>query len=260
MDHWLARDVTGRARLGGVTRAALGALMLGLATSSSPAAFASAALQISPVLLEVAAGGSVTGVTIANQDSRPAAIQVRLFRWTQADGEETLTPTEDVVASPPIATIEPRTSLNVRVIRVAGTEVVAEEAYRLVIDQLPQGDAAGRSIVSMLVRQVLPVFFEPAERASADVAWSVARTGRGWALRARNSGDRRLRIAKVVLSGGGAPIAMGGGLLGYALAHSDMSWTLPARQAHFSAGAHLSLGGDSDVGALHATATVSAGE
>ena len=156
MDHWLARDVTGRARLGGVTRAALGALMLGLATSSSPAAFASAALQISPVLLEVAAGGSVTGVTIANQDSRPAAIQVRLFRWTQADGEETLTPTEDVVASP--------------------------------------------------------------------------------------------------------PIAMGGGLLGYALAHSDMSWTLPARQAHFSAGAHLSLGGDSDVGALHATATVSAGE
>jgi fimbrial chaperone protein len=260
MYYRLAMDGTCTARVGGGKRAALGALMLGFAWAVPSTAFASASLQISPVLLEVPAGGAASNVTIANQDSRPADIQVRLFKWTQADGEETLTPTEDVVASPPIATIQPHSKLTVRVIRVATGEVASEEAYRLVIDQLPQSDAGGRAIVSMLVRQVLPLFFEPAERASADVAWSLARTPRGWALRARNSGDRRMRIAKVVLSGGGAPVAMGGGLLGYALAHSEMSWTLPARGAHFSPGGRVSLGGDSDVGALHATATVSAGE
>ena len=189
------RFLSVRAR--GTAWRALGALWLCLATSIPHCAFASANLQISPVLIEVPSGGVVSSVTIANQDSRPASIQVRLFRWTQADGEETLTPTEDVVGSPPIATIEPRASLNVRVIRVAKTEVQAEESYRLVIDQLPQSDASGRSIVSLLVRQVLPVFFEPAERGSPEVAWSIAHTSRGWALWARNSGDRRLRIAKM---------------------------------------------------------------
>jgi fimbrial chaperone protein len=183
-----------------------------------------------------------------------------MFRWSQAGGEETLTPTEDVVASPPIATIEPHATLNVRVIRAAKSEVEAEEAYRLVIDQLPQDDGGGRSIVSILIRQVLPVFFEPAERGSPEIDWSLVRTARGWALRARNAGGRRLRIAKVVLAGHGPAIAMGGGLLGYALAHSDMSWTLPARQVSFAAGARVTLRGDSDVGALHATALVAGGQ
>ena len=242
------------------TRRAIGALSLCVAAPTALPAFASAALQVSPVLIEVPAGGAVAAVTIANQDSRPADIQVRLFRWTQADGEETLTPTEDVVASPPIATIAPRASLNVRVIRVAKTEATEEESYRLVIYQLPQSDSAGRSIVSILVRQVLPVFFEPAERGTPEVAWSLARTPRGWALRARNSGGRRLRIAKLALSGAGPTVALGSGLLGYALAHSDMSWTLPARRAVFVPGQRVSLRGDSDLGALHATATVAAGE
>jgi fimbrial chaperone protein len=244
----------------GTWRGALVALAFLCAAAPAPSARAGAAFQISPVLLEVPAGGAVSSVNINNQDAKPASVQIRLFRWSQADGEETLTPTEDVVASPPIATIEPRGSLNVRVIRVAKSEVSAEESYRLVVDQLPGAESAGKSVVAILVRQVLPVFFEPAERGAPEVAWTVVRTDRGYALRAQNTGGRRLRIAKLTLSGSGAPIAMGGGLLGYALANGQMSWTLPARRVSFKPGARVTLHADSDVGALNATALVSAGD
>jgi fimbrial chaperone protein len=259
MAHSHQKGLSGISRVREPWRRAFSALLILFAASPPAPAVAGAAFQISPVLIEVS-GGSVSTVNIVNEDSRPASVQIRLFRWSQADGEETLTPTEDVVASPPIATIEPRAGLTVRVIRVAKSEVETEESYRLVVDQLPSGDNAGRSVVAILLRQVLPVFFEPPTLGSADVVWSVGRTARGYVLRARNTGGRRLRIAKLTLSGDGANVAMGGGLLGYALAKSEMSWNLPARRAAFKAGARVTLRGDSDVGALHATALVSAGE
>jgi len=240
-------------------RKALLAILFGGAATAAPRAWAAAALQIAPVLLEIPAGGATTSLNIVNQDSRPAAVQFRLFRWRQSEGAETLTPTEDVVASPPIATVGPRANLTVRVIRVASGAVASEESYRLVVDQLPDNGGGGRSIVSILLRQVLPVFFEPAEPGSPDVVWSLGRVRHNYVLRARNSGGRRLRIARLALSRDGASVALGGGLFGYALAHSDMSWTLPAQRASFAAGARVTLRGDSDVGVLRASALVTAG-
>jgi fimbrial chaperone protein len=222
---------------------ALGAALL--AFGASTPLFASASLEISPVLIEIPAGGSVATVDVRNDDAQPAAVQVRLFHWSQSNGEESLEPTQDVVASPPIATVAPHTKLNVRVIRVAKQAVSAEDSYRLVIDQLPQSDANGKTVVAMLLRQVLPVFFSPANPAPADVRWSIARGSRGYVLKARNSGDRRLRIAKIALGGG---VTMGGGLLGYVLGHSEMSWSIPARRASFAPGARVTIRGDSDQG------------
>ena len=239
-------------------RAALAALLLSAAFAAPLPAQASAALQIMPVLIEFPPGAEVATVNIVNQDSKPVPVQVRVFRWSQSEGVEKLEPTEDVVASPPIGAIAPRATLNVRIVRVSKEPASAEELYRLVIDQLPQRDSAGRAIVSILLRQVLPVFFNPPDREPPNVTWSIGAVDGGYVLRARNSGGRRLRIAKIVISGAGAPIKLGGGLLGYALAHSEMSWTLPARRGSFGSGKRVTLRGDSDLGALDATAIVSA--
>ena len=221
------------------------------------AAFASASLQISPVLIEIPAGGSVAIVDVRNEDAQAAAIQLRLFHWSQSNGEEHLEPTQDVVASPPIATIAPHAKLNVRVIRIGNAPVGVEDSYRLVIDQLPQSDPNGKTVVAMLLRQVLPVFFTASSAAPPDVTWSIARGGRGYVLKARNSGDRRLRVSKVTLSGG---VTMGGGLLGYVLGHSEMSWSIPGRRASFAPGTRVTIQGDSDQGAINAKALVSAKE
>jgi fimbrial chaperone protein len=229
---------------------------LGLALATATAAQAAATLEVAPVLIDVAAPAAAGAVSVKNDGERPMSIQVRLFKLRQEGGEERYEPTDAVVASPPIATVEPGASLTVRVIRAAQTPVTAEESYRLVLDQLPDADRSGRARVAMLLRQVLPVFFAPADRAPPEVQWSVARTAKG--LRARNAGDQRLRVAEVTLAGkGGPPVKLGGGLLGYVLGHADMSWTLGKRAA-FRPGETVTVRGESDHGAFRATAPVAA--
>lgn len=237
-----------------VTRAAAVAVALCLACAPARAA---AQLEVSPVLLDVLAPGATGTVTVKNDDARPTTLQVRLFKWRQANGQESYEPTQDVAASPPIATVAPGATLTVRVIRAAETPVQGEESYRLVLDQLPEADRTGRAKVAMLLRQVLPVFFASADRAEPQVVWSVGRGAKGYELRAHNNGDQRLRVARVTLTGGGATVKLGGGLLGYVLGHADMSWTL-GKAGAFRPGGAVTLRGESDHGDLRATVPVTA--
>ena len=232
------------------------AVAVALCLACAPARGA-AQLEVSPVMLDILAPGATGTVTLRNDDARPTTLQVRLFKWRQSGGQESYEPTQDVVASPPIATLPPGGSLTVRVIRAAEAPVQGEESYRLVLDQLPEADRAGRAKVSMLLRQVLPVFFASAERSPPQVTWSVGRGAKGFELRAHNTGDQRLRVASVTLSGAGANVKLGGGLLGYVLGHSDMSWTL-GKAGALRPGATLTLHGQSDHGDLRATAPVTA--
>lgn len=223
---------------------------------ASFAARAGSVLEIAPVLIDVQAPNAAATLSIKNDDGRPTTIQVRLFRWRQAGGEESYAPTQDVVASPPIASVMPGATLTIRVIRAAQAPVEAEESYRLVLDQLPEADRSGRAKVSMLLRQVLPVFFSRGDRSPPEVSWSIASGPKGYVLQAHNAGDQRLRIGQVTLSGEGVGrVKLGGGLLGYVLGHADMSWTIGKVKA-FRPGSTLAVQGESDHGAFHATARV----
>src|SRR5215472_2555055 len=75
----------------------------GLATLSPLASSWAASLQVAPVLVEVAAPGAASTLKLRNEGSAPINVQIRVFRWSQTNGEEKLEPTGDVVASPPLA-------------------------------------------------------------------------------------------------------------------------------------------------------------
>ena len=254
VDLLLQNDLPAQsARRAGTVRAA----MVALALAAQTPAIAAGALQISPVIVNFPSAAGSASVNITNQDAKATSVQVRVFRWTQADGEESLTPTQDIVASPPIAAVAPGATLTIRIIRSAAKTSPVEDAYRLVIDQLPSSDNTGRAQVSMLLRQVLPVFVGNPDAAKPEIAWRLARTPHGTVLRASNSGDRHIRIAKIVLeSPGHRPVAMGGGLLGYVLGRSEMSWPVPDRSLSPAGGATVTVRGSADIGAINATALV----
>jgi fimbrial chaperone protein len=208
------------------------------------------------VLLDIAGANAVGVINFSNQAHEPTSIQVRVFHWRQADGQESLQPTDDVVASPPRAEIAPGETLSIRVVRATQAPIEGEDSYRLVIDQLPEARDSGKAVVSILLRQVLPVFFSNGARAAPAVTWSIARRGGQSLLVANNAGDRRLRVGKVTLAGHGGSVTMGGSLLGYVLAHSQMSWTIPARSGGFAIGSAVAIHGQSDLGAISASAPV----
>jgi fimbrial chaperone protein len=232
-------------------RTALGCF-LSLAASQASAA----SLQVEPVLVEVAAPGAASTMKLRNDGASPIVAQLRVYRWSQTDGVEKLEPTDAVVASPPAATLAPGAAHVVRLVRVAKEPVPREESYRLLIDQLPNASAQRNGAVNLIIRHSIPVFFKPRDQGGASIAWSTQVSKNNLVVTARNTGDRRLRIAALqVRDAKGSSISFGNGLVGYALGGATMRWTTPLGKQTFAQGGQVVISAQGDTGAVHAVAT-----
>jgi fimbrial chaperone protein len=200
------------------------AFLLSLSTPSQ-----AASLQVSPVSIEVLAPGAAATITLRNDGPSPLNAQIRVFRWSQVNGEEKLEPTDDVVASPPITILAPKTDYTVRLVRVVKRPVSVGESYRLLVDELPEPKARQNRVVTLVMRYSIPVFFYPRGTADAKLAWSVEQRGQRVYVSAANAGDRHVRISALTLrDGNGTTASFGDGLTGYVLPRSTMRWEAPA--------------------------------
>jgi fimbrial chaperone protein len=119
-----------------------------------------ASLRVAPVRLDVAGGAATTTLRVWNTDDTAVKVQIRVYRWTRKNGVDVLTPTKDVVVSPPISTLKPGAENLIRIVRVASAPVEKRESYRVLVDQLPDPKAQKAGVVSILVRHAIPLFFE----------------------------------------------------------------------------------------------------
>jgi fimbrial chaperone protein len=206
-------------------------LLGGLGACVAPAVFA-ATLQISPVMVDVPADANAAGITLRNPGDKPLFGQVRVFRWDQSNGDDTLTPTQDMVASPPLIQIAGHADQLVRLVRTIAAPAGAELGYRVLIDELPERDTAPTSGVTIRLRYSVPVFLEPpTDVGQPKLTWHLQRADQSWLLRIDNAGKKRAQIAGVqLIDSAGNTYSINKGLLGYALAGRDRHWpvTLPA--------------------------------
>ena len=216
-----------------------------------------ASLQISPVSIEIPAPGAAGIVSLRNESARPLSAQVRVFRWTQSNGEERLEPTSDVVSSPPVVTLPPRQNYAVRVVRTSRAPVGASESYRLLIDELPDPARQKTGAVTLVLRYSVPVFFAVAEASAPKVSWTIERRGGRVVVSATNEGDRHLRVAAMkIRDANGSAVSFGNGLVGYVLPHSTMQWTAAGRTSGFAPGGAATISAQSDLGPLNVSAAV----
>lgn len=223
---------------------AAGAILAGSAIAAS--------LRVAPVLVDIAQPGQTATLNVWNDGPAAINVQVRVMRWWQIDGEDVLEPTNDVVVSPPIATLSPGAESVVRIVRVTGAEPSGEESYRLLVDELPDAQGSKPGSVSLVIRHSIPVFFARGS-SSANVSWRSSREPGGIRLTAENYGGRRLRVADLKLAAGGAKIAELNGLVGYVLGGSATSWLVPT-EGPPPAGT-ISVTGDSETGRFDAIAS-----
>lgn len=119
-----------------------------------------ASLRVAPTGLELIAPDASAVLNLSNDDAkRPINVQIRVFAWSQSGGIETLTPTTDVVASPPSTKLGPNAQYVVRVVRVSKAPVRAEESYRVIVDELPDPSRKKAGTVALALRYSVPVFF-----------------------------------------------------------------------------------------------------
>ena len=227
-----------------------------VAIASASSALQAASLSVAPVTVEVLAPGATAVLTLRNDSERPLEAQIRVFRWTQVNGEEKLVPTEGVVASPPLVTLQPKADYTVRIVRVTKTPVVGEESYRLLVDELPDPARKRNAAVNIVLRYSIPVFFVAGESSEPKLSWTIQPRGNRIYLIAANTGDRRVRISQLRLRDAkGATVSFGDGLTGYALGRSTMRWAVPRAPSTFSLSGAVMISAQGDRGPITASAS-----
>jgi fimbrial chaperone protein len=183
-------------------------------------------LQIAPTSLTLATGGPAQALWLTNTGDRELRAQVRAYHWSQAAGHDELDPTQAIVASPPMLSIPPGGHQLVRVIRTGqGAQASGEQAFRLLVDELPLGGEGKQSGVQYVLRYSVPVFVGVSGTPS--LQWTGTFGSDGLALDVHNSGSAHAQISGLGLSSaGGAPVELNPGLLGYVLPGATMHWTL----------------------------------
>ena len=184
-------------------------------------------LQVTPVSFELEPPAAST-LTVANEGDATTWLQVRVFAWTQRDGEDVLTETSDVLVSPPVAQVAPGVEQLFRIV-AAGTldASAAQSNYRLLVDELPDEPLGEGQSVRVLLRYSLPLSITPADVPPGRLE-AMFEPGASPMLRVSNHGGRRVSLADVALvSPGGESHPVGqGGLLGHVLPDSTRRWPL----------------------------------
>ena len=156
------------------------------------------ALFVVPVNLFLSPGQKATSLTVTNQGNSEIALQTRAFAWSQKEGEDDqLTAADNVVLSPPIVKMAPGATQVIRIILRQAPEN-REDTYRILMDQIPPPAEAG--VVHMVLRLSIPIFAQPAIRASPDVQFHLEYKNGQIDLVGMNVGNLHEKIRDIVLS------------------------------------------------------------
>lgn len=215
-------------------------------------------LQVAPVSLTLQAPQHADGLWLSNTGTDLLHAQVRVYRWTQADGADQLTPSQELVISPPMLGVKPAERQLIRVIRIGAPPSGSganEAAYRLAIDELPVPEV-GRKGLQFVLHYSVPVFIEP--QGSAGVApelhWALRREGDHAVVVVSNTGTGHAQLSDVTyVNRAGNRTAIAGGLLGYVLPGATMQWTLKQPAADFAGSGTL----EATINGAKATQTLS---
>lgn len=153
----------------------------------------STTLDVAPTTLELKPGAAGL-FFITNHGARPVTVQIEAADWRQENGRDITAPSQELLASPPLAHIAPGARQSVRVMaRPPGDN---EHAYRLLVSELPDAEAEGAG-VHVLLQFSVPVFVRHDPRVAPRLSWSSAQ-GR---LIAANTGAQTVKLDSVILDG-----------------------------------------------------------
>lgn len=182
------------------------------------------AITVLPVTIQMQPGQRATSLTVINESSTESSVQIRTFTWSQDNGKEVLTASDDVVASPPITTIAPGAIQTVRVV-VRQAPAGKEASYRILLDQIPPA-AAAPGTVRIAVRLSIPVFATPQTRIAPHLAFHVESAGGKSYLVAANSGTAHETLRDISLTARGGGKANVEASSPYVLAGATQRWAI----------------------------------
>lgn len=198
-------------------------------------------LQVSPVTLTLQPTQNADGLWLSNTGDNVVNAQVRVYRWTQEGFEDKLTPSRGLLVSPPMLQLPAEARQLIRAIRTGAPPSgagAAEEAYRVIIDELPV-DTQGKKGLQFVLRYSVPIFVEPAgaPASAPQLTWALRQEAGKAVLEVANGGGMHAQLADLAFTdAAGHRTVVHAGLLGYVLPGAQMRWGLKEPAATFAAG------------------------
>ncbi len=201
------------------------ALLICLAMAAPAAA---STFNIAPIRVQLS-GAHRTGVlTLTNADDQPVVVEVRLFAWSQQNGEERLDDTREMLVTPPVLQIPANAQQVVRVALRREPDPARELSYRVIFEEVPQAAPDTAVGLRVALRLSVPIFVAPTQGSpSADLAWESHRLSDGKievAASNRGTGHVQVNGFDVQLTGARDPLRAA--TAKYVLPGSRVTWTL----------------------------------
>jgi fimbrial chaperone protein len=232
-----------------ISKQQIGQVLRGLAVVIAPVSLAHAgSFSVNPVRVTLSATQAVAAVTVQNVGSEPTVVQLETSSWSQHDGVDVLAPTTEVLATPPILTIQPGASRVVRVGLRRPPDARQELTYRLFLREVPPPEPISQGLrVALLVS--MPIFVVPPRLPAPVVHWRALRTQDGRIrVQATNIGASHIQLGQldVALSADGAKLSSRN-MSEYLLPDNSREWTVDAKSVP-AAGTLLSIYDQADTG------------
>jgi fimbrial chaperone protein len=195
-------------------------LALGFGPPVAAAPPEAAKLEIAPTTFDLKPGEP--GIFyIVNRGHDDVEVQIQAREWRQENGQDRLSPSDSLFASPAFIRIAPNRRQVVRLLADAAGPP-HEREYRLLVNEIPHGNAP-RDSVRVLLQFSIPVFVSSGAMVPPSIAWSAIRRGDGLQVVARNRGAETIKLVGAAIRAGST---------GDPLATSNLTYILP-NAAHF---------------------------
>jgi fimbrial chaperone protein len=235
---------------------AFGAALLAIGVLAAADEAAAGTLSVAPIRVELSSATRTAVLTVRNQEDTPITVQARPAAWSQPAGGEQLDDTRDVLVTPPIFTIAPKSQQVLRIALTRAPDPARELDYRLVLTELPSPTPAESTGLRVALRITLPVFVAAQTHAAPDLAWTHRWAADGTLrIEAYNRGSAHIQILDFdVTSGRRALQGLHTDNAHYLLPGTRVHWDLhPA--AATDRGGELVLHGHSDAGDFTVTSS-----
>jgi fimbrial chaperone protein len=197
-----------------------------------------ASFSVTPVRIFATPRDRAIAVTISNDGDQELVMQADIFAWNQKPtGEDELVLSEDLVLSPPIVKVAPKSRQVVRLALVGAPKSGQQLTYRMIAREVPEARPdAGTMQLQIALAFSIPVFITP-PKVKSDLQCGASRTAADTvSVSCVNSGTAYAQARDVTLNTSAGGKVVHRELGAYFLPGTKRSFDLKASEGPFKAG------------------------
>src|SRR3990167_5797721 len=142
---------------------------------------------------------SIDTVQVTNPGDTAANLQAQVYAWTMVDSKDNLTPSNDLIVSPPIMKVPPHKTQLMRLGWRKPTALATEKMYRLFVTEITPEKPLTQTGVRIRLRLGIPVFIAPANPVYRLEWTSQGLSGKKFKVKVTNTGNVHVNLGIVDL-------------------------------------------------------------